>query len=184
MSDVLIIIDIQNDYFPGGKMEVVDSELAASNARLLLEAYRNNNVPIVHVQHISTRKGASFFLPGTTGVEIHESVSPISGEIIITKNFPNSFRDTDLDDHLRSLKVTKLTFCGMMSHMCIDATVRAAFDKGFDCKVVHDACATRDLSHNGVDVPSANVHASYMAALSSVYARVVSSGEVIEEIGT
>lgn len=184
MSQALVIIDIQKDYFPGGNMEVVNSKGAALNAKKLLEAYRNENLPIAHVQHISTREGATFFLPGTKGVEIHESVSPLNGEKLITKHFPNSFRDTDLEEFLKTHDVKEITFCGMMSHMCIDATVRAAFDKGYSCTVAHDACATRSLSFEGVEVPSSNVHASYMAALSAVYAKTAYVSEIIEKIIT
>ncbi len=184
MSDALVIIDIQKDYFPGGRMEVVDSENAAQMAKSLLEIFRNGKKNIVHVQHVSTREGATFFLPETEGVKIHESVYPLNGEKIITKHFPNSFRDTDLENYLHEKGVEQITFCGMMSHMCIDATVRAAFDKSFTCVVAEDACATRNLSHGGVDVTNSDVHASYMAALGSVYADVTNSKEIISRMST
>ncbi len=165
MSEAFVIIDIQKDYFPGGRMEVVNSEEAAEMAKSLLGVFRRKNKIIVHVRHISTREGATFFLPGSTGVEIHESVFPLNGEKIITKHFPNSFRDTELEDFLHEKGVIKIIFCGMMSHMCIDATVRAAFDKRFTCIVADDACAARNLSHGGIDVPGSNVHTSYMASV-------------------
>jgi len=184
MTDALVIIDIQKDYFPGGQMEVVNSEAAAEKAKFLLEIFRKRNSPIVHVQHISTREGATFFLPGTRGVEIHESVLPLDGEKIITKHFPNSFRNTELEDYLKENDVTGIIFCGMMSHMCIDATVRAAFDKGFICTVADNACGTRSLSHSGVEVPSSHVHAAYMAALGAVYAIVISTESIIKQLGT
>ena len=152
MSGALVIIDIQNDYFPGGNMEVINSESAASNAALLLDTYRKSKLPIIHVKHVSTREGAAFFLPETEGVKIHESVLPIDGEKVITKHFPNSFRDTELEEYLSTESIKQITFCGMMSHMCIDATVRAAFDKGLTCTVAHDACATRNLSFKEVNV--------------------------------
>jgi len=184
MSHVLVIIDIQNDYFPGGKMEVRGSEAAAANAKSLLEIFRDKSTPIVHVQHISTREGATFFLPDTKGSEIHESVYPLKNEKIITKNFPNSFLHTELEEFLHSRNVKKIIFCGMMSHMCVDATVRAAFDKGFSCTVAHDACATRNLSFDEVNVSNREVHASFMAALASVYAEVVATKEIIERFTT
>ncbi len=180
MSEALVMIDIQNDYFPGGRMEVVNSENAAQNAKALLDVFRDKNKTIVHIQHISTREGANFFLAGTTGVEIHKSVRPLEGEKIITKHFPNSFRDTELEEYLHGARAETIIFCGMMSHMCIDSTVRAAFDMGYSCVVADNACATRDLSHDGVNVSSASVHASYMAALGSVFARVMSSEKIIE----
>ncbi len=182
MSEALVIIDIQNDYFPGGNMEVVNSESAAEKAKSLLSTFRQQKKTVVHVQHVSTREGAVFFLPETTGVAIHGSVSPVDGENIIIKHFPNSFRGTDLESFLRDKGVQKIVFCGMMSHMCIDATVRAAFDKGFSCIVAEDACATRNVSYGGIEVSSPYVHASFMAALSAVYARVTRSNEIISEM--
>jgi nicotinamidase-related amidase len=180
MSEALVIIDIQKDYFPGGTMEVVNSEKAANMAKSLLAKFRQDNKIIIHIQHVSTREGATFFLPETKGVEIHESVAPMDGEKIIIKNFPNSFRNTDLENYLHNNGVEKIIFCGMMSHMCIDATVRAAFDKGFTCIVAENACATRNLSYGGIEVPSSNVHASSMAALGAVYAKVTTSDEIIK----
>ncbi|MDH5525532.1 MAG: cysteine hydrolase [Desulfobulbaceae bacterium] len=150
MAEALVLIDIQNDYFPGGAMEVVGAQEAADKAKSLLAAFRRRKKHIVHIQHISTRPGVTFFLTDTTGVEIHDSVRPLAGEKIIIKHVPNSFRDTSLGEWLRGCGIEKIIFCGMMSHMCIDATVRAAFDKGFTCVVADDACATRDLSHGAV----------------------------------
>jgi nicotinamidase-related amidase len=148
MNPALVLVDIQQDYFPGGRMEVVGAVEASRAAKKLLGHFREKNLPIVHVQHISTRTGSTFFLPNTKGINIHESVSPLPNETVIKKHFPNSFRDTDLQKYLGSQGIKELVICGMMSHMCIDATVRAAFDRGYTCIVIHDACATRNLERH------------------------------------
>lgn len=184
MKTALLIIDIQNDYFPGGKMELEGSVQAASAAARLLAAFRKESWPVFHIQHVSDKPKATFFMPGTTGAEIDSAVRPLPTEPVITKHFPNSFRDTDLYERLKSDNIGSLLICGMMSHMCVDATVRAAFDLGFSCIVTHDACATRALSFNGIDVPAAQVHASYMAALGSVYAQIKGVDEIIGNITT
>ena len=158
MSTALVLIDIQNDYFPGGRKVLVNSETAASSAALLLKAFRHAGWPVFHVQHISIQPGAGFFLPNTSGVEIHNSVAPLSDEPIITKHFPNSFRETELLDKLRNSGVDSILFCGMMTSMCVDATVRAAFDLGFACTVAQDACATLDLAFDGETIPACHVH--------------------------
>ena len=177
MKQGLIIIDVQNDYFPGGNMELVSMESAASNAGLILEKFRGNENPVFHIQHLSKRPGSTFFLPGTRGAEIHESVNPLGNETIIEKLYPNAFRETPLLNKLKDLNIREVVLCGAMSHMCVDATTRAAFDNGFNCTVIHDACATRDLVFNGENVEAAKVHASFMAALSSPYAKVISVNE-------
>jgi nicotinamidase-related amidase len=182
MKTALLLIDIQNDYFPGGRMELDGSPEASLRAKELLTLFRNRKLPVFHIQHISNRKGASFFLPDTAGVEIHAHVSPLPGETIIRKNYPNSFRNTDLLTLLKDAGISRLVICGMMTHMCVDATVRAAFDQGFDCVVIHDACATRGLTFNGEDIHSAKVHGAFLAALGVVYARVCSSVEFAAQI--
>jgi len=92
MKTALLLIDIQNDYFPGGKMELVGMEEACGNASAILEDFRKKDLPVFHVRHISKRPGSTFFLPGTEGAEINEGVAPASGELVIEKHYPNAFR--------------------------------------------------------------------------------------------
>ncbi len=125
------------------------------------------------------RPGAAFFLPGTEGAEIHRKVAPLGNESLTQKNFPNAFRDTDLAERIRKDGVDTLTICGAMSHMCIDASTRAAFDLGFTCRVASDACATRDLEFEGRGLPAADVHAAFMSALAVPYATVASSSDLL-----
>ncbi|MBL8490511.1 MAG: cysteine hydrolase [Rhodocyclaceae bacterium] len=179
MSLALLLIDIQNDYFPGGAMEVVGAADAAARAATLLAAFREKAMPVIHVQHIAARPGATFFLPGTAGAEIHASVAPLPGEALFRKHFPNSFRETPLREHLRAAGISRLAIAGMMTHMCIDTTTRAAADLGFSCLLCHDACATRALSFEGVHVPAEGVQAAYLAALNGLFAKVVSAGELL-----
>ncbi len=175
MTTALILVDIQNDYFPGGAMTLVGMEAAAERAAGLLARFRERGEPLFHVQHLSTRPGASFFLPNTPGAAVNERVAPRAGEPVITKHFPNAFRDTTLLEGLRAAQVRQVVIAGAMSHMCIDATTRAAFDLGFGCTVAHDACATRDLQFAGQNLPAAQVHAAFMAALAAPYAKVLSA---------
>ena len=182
MNTALLLIDIQNDYFPGGKMELEGSVDASLRAKEILSIFREKGWPLVHIRHISARPGATFFLPGTPGSEIHENVVPLPGETVIQKYYPNSFRETSLLEYLREQKVNALVIAGMMTHMCVEATTRAAFDLSFDCTVVHDACATRDLAFQGKVVPAAQVHAAFLAALGSVYAKITGSRDLSADL--
>ena len=182
MTTALLIIDIQNDYFPGGAMECVGASAAAAQAAKLLAAFREQRRPVIHMQHLSKRAGATFFLPGTPGAEIHAAARPQGDEPVFQKHFPNSFRETALLDHLRQGKIASLVIAGMMTHMCIDTTTRAAADAGFACSLAHDACATRALSFNGVQVPAESVHAAYLAGLNGLFARVRSVNELCTEL--
>lgn len=179
MTTALILIDIQNDYFPGGKGELEDPIEAATEARKLLDFFRQQKWPTVHIQHVATRPGATTFLPDTEGVKIHASVAPLTGETIIVKHFPNSFRETNLLEYLNGLGVDRLVLCGMMTHMCVEAGTRAAVDFGFPVLLAADACATRALTYDEMKVPAEQVHAAALAALKS-YAQVLKTGEILK----
>ena len=122
--------------------------------------------------------GATFFVPETNGVNINQMVTPIGNEPVVIKSFPNSFRSSALLEILKKEKSDTLVICGAMSHMCIDATTRAAFDLGFNCIAAEDACATKDLIFKSKTIKASDVHASFMAALSAPYAKVISTKEI------
>lgn len=174
----LVIIDIQNDYFPGGAMELEGSEAAGAKAGAAIRNFREKNLPVIHVRHLSVRPGSSFFLPGTRGAEIHASVKPAAQEPVVEKNFLNSFRNTQLKTILDDHNIKNLVVAGMMTHMCVDASVRHAADLGYKVTLLGDACATRAQSYGGETVPARQVHAAFLAALNGFYAKVVNTHEL------
>lgn len=174
----LLIIDVQKDYFPGGRMELADSEAALQNAVGVLAAFRQKDCPVIHVQHISIKEGATFLLPGTDGVEIHPLLTPKGKEHYVVKHCPNSFYQTDLLPFIRYSGIDELVVCGMMTHMCVDTTVRAAADYEIPVTLLHDACATRDLAFQGQAVLAHQVQAAYMGALSGAFANVIAAKDL------
>jgi nicotinamidase-related amidase len=174
----LLVIDIQNDYFPGGAMELEGADAAGAKAAAAVAKFRKDGKPVIHVRHLSVRPGSTFFLPGTKGAEIHEAVKPLGGETVIEKNFPNSFRGTKLEQTLKDSGVKNLVVAGMMTHMCVDASVRHAADLGYKITLLADACATRAQSYGGEKVPARQVHAAFLAALNGFYAKVVDTHEL------
>jgi nicotinamidase-related amidase len=174
----IIVVDLQNDYLTGGKFPLAGVDAAVDNAARIVEAGRRSGDLIVNVRHESPADGA-FFAAGTSGAEIVPTMAPAPGETVITKHYPNSFRETGLADLLSSAGVDQVTVIGAMSHMCIDATARAASDLGYKTTIVEDACATRDLQFKDKLVPADEVHAAYMSALAFGYGEVVSTSEYL-----
>jgi nicotinamidase-related amidase len=182
MKTALLLIDIQNEYFPGGKMQLEGSLEASLQAKEVLALFREKRWPLFHIQHVSVRPGATSFLPGTEEVLINENVRPLPDEIVIQKNYPNAFRETSLLDHLKREQVSRVTICGLMTHMCVEAAARAACDYGFECIVLHDACATMGLSFQGQTIPAKDVHGAFLAALRSAYAKIMSVEEFLSRM--
>jgi nicotinamidase-related amidase len=169
----IVVVDLQNEYLPEGKLPLVGIDEATGNAARVIDAARSRGEPVVHIRHENPRRDAPFFVPGTPGVEIIARVIPRPGEPVVVKHYPNSFRETGLEKLLDAESIDEIVVIGAMSHMCVDATARAAADLGYGVTVVDDACATMDLKHGDRSVPAAQVHAAHMAALAFAYASVV-----------
>lgn len=166
----LLIIDVQEFYFPGGRMQLENPEVAGMNAGLLLDLFRKNEFPVYHVRHN--------FEPGGN---IHPYVKPLPGESVFSKEQINAFVDTELLKELQADSVERLVICGMQTHMCVEAAVRAAHDLGFTCLLASDACATRALQYEEHIIPAANVHFSTLNSLQGSYAKVATTEEIIRE---
>lgn len=168
-STALILIDIQNFYFPDGDVALVEPEAAALEAKKVLEYFRKNDGLVVHVKHA--------YEPGC---EIHQLVKPTDGEQVFTKTEVNCFLETGLNDYLKEHHIKKAVLVGMQTHMCLEGGTRAAHDLGYICTVIEDACATRDLKYNDVVIQAKQVHLSTLSTLKS-YAQVVRAEEFLKD---
>lgn len=168
-TTALIIIDIQNFYFPEGSVPLFEPEKAAENAKNLLTFFRDQNMTVIHVRH-NTNSGA----------EIHNLVLPKENEKVISKNKANAFVGTDLLEYLKNNRITDLILCGMQTHMCLEAATRAASDYGFNCTVIEDACTTRDLNYGNTTVKAKDVHFSTLSTLNGTYAKILTTQEYLE----
>jgi nicotinamidase-related amidase len=184
MNTALLLLEIQNDYFLNGRIPLERSLEVSEKAKMVLHAYREKKLPVIHVQHISTQPDAAYLLPCTKGADFHPAVQPTKGEMIIKKHYPNSFKDTGLLNHLIKNQINHLVICGMMTHLAVDSTVRAAHDLGFSCTVLHNACASRPLEFNHSLISEPNVHSAFIAALQSGYATILSAEELLQKSGS
>ncbi len=167
----LLIIDVQEFYFPGGRMQLENPEVAGMNAGLLLDQFRKSDMPVFHVRHN--------FEPGGN---IHPFVKPMGDEVVISKDQVNAFVDTELLEMMQADSVEQVVICGMQTHMCVEAAVRAAHDYGFSCMLVSDACATRALQYEEHIIPAKNVHYSTLNSLQGTYARIITTDAIIKEL--
>ena len=154
IKTALLIVDIQNFYFPGDGPGLVNAVPASINAKEILQIFRDKKQLIVHVRHKAEK-----------GFEIHKNVEPISNEKVITKEEVNSFQKTDLLEYLRSNHINRLIIIGMQTQMCVEAAIRAGYDFGFECVVVQDACATRDVKFGDKIVKAGDVQTSILSII-------------------
>ena len=182
MNTALLLLEIQNDYFANGRTPLEKSLEASVKAREILNHFRDKKKPVIHVQHISTQPNAAYLLPCTKGADFYQTVQPVKGETIIKKHYPNSFKDTQLLNHLIKNQINHLLICGNVTHLTVDSTVRAAHDLGFTCTVLEDACAAQQLTYNQNTISAQDAQNAFMAALQSSYAAVLNTSAYLEKV--
>lgn len=185
-KQAFIIIDLQNDYYEDGKFPLVGIEEATENAATLLKEVRKlkDEYLIIHVRHEFPvdPKDAPFFGKDTEGSQINEAVKNEPNELVITKDEPNAFVRTNLQQVLDDNKISELIIVGAMTHVCVQGTSRAASEKGYKVTVILDAIATRDLEFGGVNVPAKQVAATVLATLAFAYAKVITTEEQLQSL--
>lgn len=179
MKKALLVVDIQKDYFEGGKGVLFEPEKAAVNAKKLIDSFHQKGELVIYIRHISTEDGAVLFLPDSVGTEIYPGVQPAAGDPVFIKHVPDSFMADGLTKYLEQNEVKELAVCGMMSHMCIDTTVRSAKEKGYDVTLLEDACTTMALTWQGKSYPAETVHNIFMASLIGTFATIMKTEEYI-----
>ena len=177
----LILIDIQNDYFAGGALTLTDVEPAADNAYVLLDLFRSKQLPIIHIQHESLMPEPAIMLPGTQGQLIHPRLTPKEGEVSLCKHYPNAFWETSLESILKAQGITNVIIAGMMTHMCVSTTVRAAMERGFNVTTIQDACATSSLTLDDNVIPADVVQQTSLAELTFI-SKVCSLNQFMQDL--
>ena len=179
MATALLLIDIQMDYFEDGAfpLDPVQRERTVDTAERLLAQARQAGTSVVHVRHESA--WSPFLRPGTPGTAIHPRLQPRPGEEVVTKGFPNSFRGTELESFLRSKGIDRLVVGGMIAWMCVQSTVRAAADLGFEVHLVPDMVASRGFLSKGMPLDAECTLATALYPLHWFFAKETSVEEAL-----
>jgi len=144
LNIALVIVDIQNDYFEGGAYTLYSPLSALANSEDILNSFRrNNDSTIIHIQH-NNGPGVGFMEVGTWGALIHERLTPLQNEVVITKREISSFAGTNLEGILREANIATVVITGMQTNVCVEATARDALALGFNVIILEDACAALD----------------------------------------
>ncbi len=145
MSKALLVIDLQNDYFPGGAFPLWNTDVVLKNIEHAIEKANSLGVPVIHIQHIANSKQgiAPFFNEGTPGADIHPQILAAAPKApIVIKEFADSFEKTTLEETLSKLGVTELLVCGMMTQNCVTHTAISKAAEKYKVTILPDCCTT------------------------------------------
>lgn len=142
MKKALLVIDLQNDYFHGGKFPLWNTEVVLKNAEGAIARANAQGIPVIHIQHIA-RGAAPFFNEGSPGAAIHPRIlAAAPGAPVVVKEFADGFEKTNLEKTLTQLGVTDLLVCGMMTHNCVTHTAISKAAEKYNVSVLGDCCTT------------------------------------------
>ncbi len=180
----LLLIDIQMDYFEGGAfpMDSVQREAAVACAAKVLASARATEHLVVHVRHEGER--SPFLRKGTPGTAIHPDVAPLDGELVVSKRHPNSFRQTALQEILQEHGIERLVVGGMIAWMCVQSTVRAAADLGYEVLLVPGMVASKGFTCMGIGLDAKATMAAAMFPLFLRFAKETTEQEAIAALGS
>jgi nicotinamidase-related amidase len=180
MSRVLLVIDVQNEYFtgalpithPAGHLDQILRVMDAASGR----------IPTFVIQHAFTEPDKPFFQKGTSGWELHPEVAQRPRDALIEKNLPGAFTGTELESLLRDRGIETVTIAGYMTHMCCDTTARQAVHRGFKTEFLSDATGTLPLSNAAGQVTAEELHRSILCAQQMLLSEVLPSSEWIARL--
>ena len=176
--EALILIDVQKG-FDDPSLGNRNNPEAEKNIALLLNHWRTQKLPLIHVQHLSTAS-TSPFKSGQDGCDFKPEAAPLAGEKIITKSVNSAFIGTDLEKYLKTHAYTRLLFVGLTTDHCVSTSVRMGANRGFEVRVVSDATATFDRKGpDGKEFPAQEVHDVALASLHEEFATVLTTQEVL-----
>jgi nicotinamidase-related amidase len=143
VKKALLVIDLQNDYFPGGKFPLWNTDAILQNIERAIAKANAQGIPVIHIQHVAKQGMAPFFNEGTPGADIHPSILAAAPKApVVVKEFADSFEQTNLEETLTKLGVTDLLVCGMMTQNCVTHTAISKAVEKYNVTILPDCCTT------------------------------------------
>jgi len=171
MKKALLLIDLQNDYFPGGKFPLWNTDVTLSNIEQAINAAKAKNVPIIHIQHIANPDMgiAPFFNKGSEGAKIHSRILEAAPDApIVIKEFADSFEKTNLEEVLKGLGVDELLVCGMMTQNCVTHTAISKSAEKYKVSILPDCCTTVDVMIHNIALHAVSTRISLVPSIEAI----------------
>ena len=179
MERVLLVIDVQNEYF-SGLLPVTHPAGSLANVLKAMDAGWEHGVGVVVVQHAAARPGSQVFQRGSAAWELHPEVERRHRDLLLDKQLPGSFTGTGLERWLRERGVARLAIAGYMTHMCCDTTARQAFHRGFQVEFLSDATGTLNLDTYAGSVTAEELHRAVLVVQAGLFSQVLTTEQWVQ----
>ncbi|MDD5143659.1 cysteine hydrolase family protein [Methanoregula sp.] len=181
MSEALLVIDVQDEYF-SGKLPVTFPYGSFVNILQAMDAAHAARIPVVVIQHSNRAAGAATFVPGTPGWELRPEIKKRPRDVLVEKSLPGSFTGTNLEAWLKEHTITSVTIAGYMTQMCCDTTARQAFHRGYTVKFLSDATGTLAITNRAGSVSAEELHRAILVTQQMRFSQVMTTQEWIQSL--
>lgn len=175
MNRALLVIDVQNEYF-FGKLPVSYPPGSLHNILRAMDTAAASQIPIAVIQHAAASQTSPVFRRDSPEWELHPDVAARPRDVLIEKNWPDSFTETNLDEWLKSNRIDMLTVCGYMTQMCCDTTARRAFHLRYAVEFLSDATGTLAFKNDAGSVTDEELHRAILVTQSR-FSKVMNTDE-------
>jgi nicotinamidase-related amidase len=176
MKRALLVIDVQNEYFTG-KLPVSYPPGSLANILRAMDAAAAQDIPVVVIRHAVKSDASPVFRKGSPEWELHPEVATRRRDVLIEKNWPDSFMDTGLEEWLKRHGVGKVAICGYMTQMCCDTTARRGFHLGYEVEFLSDATGTLAFQNEAGSVTAEELHRAILVTQAARFSKVVKTEE-------
>ena len=180
MTRGLLVIDVQNEYFFGG-VPVSYPIGSLDNILKAMDAAAANDIPVVVVQHTAKSETSPVFCKGSPTWALHPEVEKRHRDLLIEKNWPDSFAETGLGNWLKENRIDTLAVCGYMVQLCCDSTARQAFHLGYAVEFLSDATGTLAVENEAGSVTGEELHRAILVTQTH-FSKVMKTGEWLRHI--
>jgi nicotinamidase-related amidase len=181
MSRALLVIDVQNEYFTGA-LPISHPVGHLDNILNVISIAQRAKVPTIVVRHHQPDPASPIFAKGSHAWELHSSVANEPHDLLLDKQLPGCFTNTELNDWLSSRGIDTVTISGYMTHMCCDTTAREAMHRGYKVEFLSDATGTLPIENQAGSVTAEELQRSILCAQQMLISEVISSQAWAERV--
>lgn len=181
MSRVLLVIDVQREYFDGA-LPISYPVGHLEKILQVMDAAAKAQVPTAVIRHHQADPQSPIFRLNSDAWQLHPEVEQRPRDKLIDKQLPGSFTGTDLEEWLKQVAAKTISIAGYMTQMCCDTTARQAFHRGYQVEFLSDATGTLNIENQAGSVTAEQMHSSILVAQQMFISEVVSTDTWLERL--
>ena len=181
MSRALLVIDVQREYFEGA-LPITHPVGHLDRVLQVMDEAARAKVPTAIIRHHQADPESPIFRLNSAMWQLHPEVEQRPREVLIDKQLPGAFTNTNLEEWLKSVAAETVSIAGYMTHMCCDTTARQAFHRGYQVEFLRDATGTLDVENEAGAANAEQLQTSTLVAQQMFISEVIETDQWLSRL--